>query len=82
MIEYDICPAHLNKAAFKKVISFIKDTRVAAKHGGDVEVIKGIPNKVVAEVLKIVINAIYGKLGKLFSLLSIKSSNCWKLVKI
>lgn len=63
MIEYGICPAHLNKTAFVKTLSFIKNTRVAAKHGGDVEVIKGIPNEIVAEALKIVINSVYGKLG-------------------
>jgi hypothetical protein len=63
IISYKIAPKHLNEAVFVKLVKYLKETRVAAKHGGDVEVVKGIPNKVVAEVLKIVINAIYGKLG-------------------
>lgn len=64
MISYEVFPAHLNKHVFVKLIKFLRDTRVAAKHAKNgEEVVKGIPNKVVAEALKIVINSIYGKLG-------------------
>ena len=65
MISYKICPAHLNVGAFIKMMSFLKDTRVECKHTKDSErlVIDGVPNKVAAEALKIVINSIYGKLG-------------------
>lgn len=45
------------------MMSFLKDTRVKCKHGGDVNVIENVPNKIAAEALKIVINSIYGKLG-------------------
>lgn len=43
----------------------MKDTRVECKHTKDSErlVIDGVPNKIAAEALKIVINSIYGKLG-------------------
>ena len=65
MISYKICPAHLNVGAFIKMMSFLKNTRVECKHTKDSErlVIDGVPNKVAAEALKIVINSIYGKLG-------------------
>lgn len=64
MIAYDVYPEHLNKNVFVKLVKFLRDTRVAAKHAkGDEEVVKGVPNKIVAEALKIVINSIYGKLG-------------------
>ena len=65
MISYGICPAHLNKGAFIKMMSFLKNTRVECKHTKDSErlVIPGVPNKIAAEALKIVINSIYGKLG-------------------
>lgn len=63
IISYNICPEHLNKDVFVKTVKFLKDTRVKCKHGGDVNVIEGVPNKIAAEALKIVINAIYGKLG-------------------
>lgn len=63
MISYNIAPKHLHQKSFTKLMSFLKDTRVKCKHGGDVNVINGVPNKVAAEALKIVINAIYGKLG-------------------
>lgn len=65
MISYGIYPAHLNKGAFIKMLSFLKDTRVKCKHTPDEEgyVIDGVPNKIGAEALKIVINSIYGKLG-------------------
>lgn len=65
MISYGIYPKHLNKTAFVKMVSFLKDTRVKCKHTKDEDgyVMKGVPNKIGAEVLKIVINSIYGKLG-------------------
>ena len=65
MISYNIYPQHLNKAAFVKMVSFLKDTRVRCKHTPDSEglVMEGVPNKIGAEALKIVINSIYGKLG-------------------
>ena len=63
MISYNVCPEHLNKSVFNKMMSFMKDTRVKCKHGGDVNVIEGVPNSIAAEALKIVINSIYGKLG-------------------
>ena len=63
MIEYEICPEHLNKKVFVKLVRYLKETRVKCKHGGDVNVIEAVANKIAAEILKIVINAIYGKLG-------------------
>jgi len=63
MISYNIAPKHLHQKSFTKMIAFLKDTRVKCKHGGDVNVIEGVPNKIAAEALKIVINSIYGKLG-------------------
>ena len=63
MISYNIAPKHLHQKTFTKMMSFLKDTRVKCKHGGNVNVIENVPNKVAAEALKIVINSIYGKLG-------------------
>lgn len=65
IISYNIYPKHLNQRAFVEMIRYFRDTRVEAKHTKDEvkQVIEGIPNKTTAEVLKIVINAIYGKLG-------------------
>ncbi len=64
MISYNIAPKHLHQKSFVKMMSFLKDTRVKAKHGNNgVNVIDNVPNKITAEALKIVINAIYGKLG-------------------
>ena len=63
MISYNIAPKHLHQKTFTKMMSFLKDTRVKCKHGGDVNVIENVPNKIAAEALKIVINSIYGKLG-------------------
>lgn len=54
MISYNISPEHLNSDSFIKLIKWIRDTRVSAKHSGD---------KITADALKIVINSIYGKLG-------------------
>ena len=47
------------------MVRYFKDTRVKCKHTKDSEelVIPGVPNKISAEALKIVINSIYGKFG-------------------
>ena len=65
MISYDVCPKHLNTKVFVKMLAYMKNTRVQCKHTKDSEgyVIAGVPNKIAAEALKIVINSIYGKLG-------------------
>lgn len=61
IVNFNVAPKHLNEGVFVKLIRWLRDTRVAAKHTeGDID---GIPSKVLAEVLKIVINSIYGKLG-------------------
>lgn len=62
MIAYEIHPEHLDRVAFRNTVSYCKDTRVKAKHSEE-ELIDGIPKDVLALVLKIVINAIYGKFG-------------------
>lgn len=61
MSVYKIAPKHINQSIFTKLITWLKDTRVKAKHSS--EPINGIPSKIMAEALKIVINSIYGKLG-------------------
>lgn len=65
MISYNIAPKHLDKATFVKMVDYLKQTRVKCKHTKDEDglIIEGVPNKVGAEALKIVINSIYGKLG-------------------
>lgn len=65
MISYNIAPKHLNKAVFVKMVDYLKQTRVKCKHTKDEDgyVMEGVPNKIGAEALKIVINSIYGKLG-------------------
>lgn len=61
MVQYGVAPAHLDQKVFVKLIKWIRDTRVTAKHTkGDID---GVPANILAAVLKIVINAIYGKLG-------------------
>ena len=62
MSVYKIAPKHINNGCFVKLITWLKDTRVQAKHSTE-EFIDGIPKDVLAQVLKIVINSIYGKLG-------------------
>lgn len=62
MIAYEIHPEHLDRVAFRNTVFYCKDTRVKAKHSEE-ELIDGIPKDVLALVLKIVINAIYGKFG-------------------
>lgn len=62
MSVYNIAPEHLNNYIFVKLITWLKDTRVKAKHSVE-PLVDGIPKKIMAEALKIVINSIYGKLG-------------------
>lgn len=62
MSIYQIYPEHLNQGVFTSLITWLKDTRVKAKHSKD-ELYDGVNAKLLAEVLKIVINSIYGKLG-------------------
>lgn len=62
MDVYKIAPAHMNEGVFVKLIHWLKETRVTAKHSKE-DYIDGIPKDVLAQVLKIVINSIYGKLG-------------------
>lgn len=71
MISYNIAPKHLDKNTFIRMVSFLKETRVKCKHTKDEDghVMDGVPNKIGAEALKIVINSIYGKLGSEFSFL-------------
>lgn len=65
MTAYNVAPKHLNQSIFVKMVDYFKNTRLKCKHtSDDVEmIIKGVPNKLSAEALKIVINAIYGKFG-------------------
>lgn len=62
IVNYNVAPAHLNEGCFVKLVKWLRDTRVEAKHSKE-EYIDGIPKDVLAQVLKIVINSIYGKLG-------------------
>lgn len=59
---YKIAPAHMVLSIFVKLIHWLKETRVQAKHSKESH-INGIPKDTLAQVLKIVINSIYGKLG-------------------
>lgn len=65
MIAYGICPKHLNERIFINLLKSWRDTRIKCKHtrDEDEQIMKGVHNKLAAEALKIVINAIYGKLG-------------------
>ena len=65
IISYNISPKHLNNKIFVDMVRYFRDTRVKCKHTKDDEgyVIPGVPNKISAEALKIVINSIYGKFG-------------------
>lgn len=62
MSVYNIAPAHMNESIFVKLVTWLKETRVQAKHSKE-DYIDGIPRDTLAQVLKIVINSIYGKLG-------------------
>lgn len=59
---YHIAPAHINETSFVKLVTWLRETRVQAKHSKE-PYIDGIPKDTIAQVLKIVINSIYGKLG-------------------
>lgn len=65
MVAYEIAPKHLNKSVFVKMVNYFRLTRLECKHTSDdvKMLITGVPNKLSAEALKIVINAIYGKFG-------------------
>lgn len=65
VVSYNIYPKHLNQKIFVDMVRYFRDTRVKCKHTKDSDgfVIKGVPNKIAAEALKIVINSIYGKFG-------------------
>lgn len=65
MIAYNIAPKHLNQKIFIKLLRNWRDTRIKCKHTEDevARIVPGVHNKLAAEALKIVINAIYGKLG-------------------
>ena len=62
MVEYEIAPNHLVKQIFVGCVKYYRDTRVTAKHSKE-KLIDGVPPKILAEALKIVINSIYGKFG-------------------
>lgn len=65
MVAYNIAPKHLNNAVFVKMVDYFRLTRIKCKHTKDEveQVVTGVHNKLAAEALKIVINAIYGKFG-------------------
>ena len=71
VISYNIAPKHLHNKIFVDMVRYFRDTRVKCKHTKDEDgyVIKGVPNKIAAEALKIVINSIYGKFGSELSFL-------------
>lgn len=62
MVAYKIAPKHLDEGVFVKLVDYFRVTRINAKHSKE-DLVDGIPKKVVAEALKIVINSIYGKFG-------------------
>ena len=62
IVNFNVAPKHMNEGCFVKLVKWLRDTRVEAKHSTE-EYIDGIPKGVLAEVLKIVINSLYGKLG-------------------
>lgn len=68
MVAYNIAPKHLNNNVFVKMVDYFRLTRIKCKHTKDEDglVVAGVHNKLAAEALKIVINAIYGKFGTKF----------------
>lgn len=64
--EHNIAPEHINKGCFVNLVKWLRDTRIAAKHSIE-DIIDGIPKDILALVLKIVINSIYGKMGDQYS---------------
>lgn len=65
MVAYNIAPKHLNNNVFVKMVNYFRLTRIKCKHTKDEDglIVAGVHNKLAAEALKIVINAIYGKFG-------------------
>lgn len=65
MIAYNIAPEHIHKKIFISLLREWRDTRIKCKHtkDEDSQIVPGVHNKLAAEALKIVINAVYGKLG-------------------
>ena len=63
MGKYKIAPDHMDAGVFARLVLWLRDTRIAAKHSEE-EVIDGIPKDTLAQALKIVINSIYGKMGQ------------------
>lgn len=65
MVAYNIAPKHLNNNVFVKMVDYFRLTRIKCKHTEDKDglIVAGVHNKLAAEALKIVINAIYGKFG-------------------
>lgn len=63
MGKYKIAPEHMDASVFAKLVLWLRDTRISAKHSSE-EVIDGIPKDILAQALKIVINSIYGKMGQ------------------
>lgn len=60
MVQYKVAPKHLDKNTFVGCVKYYRDTRIIAKHSKE-DLIDGVPPKILAEALKIVINSIYGK---------------------
>ena len=60
---YRIAPEHLDAGVFSRLVLWLRDTRINAKHSEE-EIIDGIPKDILAKALKIVINSIYGKMGQ------------------
>lgn len=60
MVEYGVAPEHMIKSVFVNLVRWMRDTRVQTKHSIE-EYVNGIQREVLALVLKIVINVIYGK---------------------
>ena len=54
IVEYKVCPHHLNSKVFLGIVEWLRKTRLEAKHEG---------RKLEANALKIVINRIYGALN-------------------
>lgn len=63
MGKYKIAPDHMDAGVFARLVLWLRDTRISAKHSEE-EVIDGIPKDTLAQALKIVINSIYGKMGQ------------------
>lgn len=62
MAMHRVAPEHMNASAFCNCIDWMRQTRIKVKHW-DEDTYEGIPKDILALVLKIVINSIYGKLG-------------------